>query len=475
MKQLLFGADLCQAWQTLGVKAIQLREYQAELIENIKNELRRGKRSICAVLGCGGGKSVIAGMICKSANDKGNRVLFLVHRQELCEQIELTFRECGVNFELTRVGMVQTITRHLTDEPDPQIIITDEAHHCLSRTYRNIYAAFPSAVLLGFTATPVRMNEGGLGEVFDSLVESVTTRWLIDNNYLAPYRYYSVKLADTKGIKTTAGDYNQAQLAELMEKPTIYGDTITNYIKFADGKKTIVYCASVKASRETCEAFNDAGIRAAHLDGTTPAAERDKTVESFRNGGITVLCNVDLFGEGFDVPDCECVVLLRPTKSLTLHIQQSMRSMRYKPGKVAIVIDHVGNVFQHGLPDAVREWTLETKRKTKREKNNVLIRECPRCYAVAEPRSEYCPVCGEAFKKTPREIAQEEAELTEITQANIAKLPYTDYKKITTFTDLQAFQRAKKYKFGWTLYKAQELNIPIPRKYQYARRFYDRA
>ncbi len=319
------------------------------------------------------------------------------------------------------------------------------------------------------------MNEGGLGEVFDSLVESVTTRWLIDNNYLAPYRYYSVKLADTKGIKTTAGDYNQAQLAELMEKPTIYGDTITNYIKFADGKKTIVYCASVKASRETCEAFNDAGIRAAHLDGTTPAAERDKTVESFRNGGITVLCNVDLFGEGFDVPDCECVVLLRPTKSLTLHIQQSMRSMRYKPGKVAIVIDHVGNVFQHGLPDAVREWTLETKRKTKREKNNVLIRECPRCYAVAEPRSEYCPVCGEAFKKTPREIAQEEAELTEITQANIAKLPYTDYKKITTFTDLQAFQRAKKYKFGWTLYKAQELNIPIPRKYQYARRFYDRA
>ena len=427
-------------------------------------------------MGCGGGKSLIEGVITKFANDKGNRVLFIVHRQELCEQIRETFEACDVDFNLCRIAMVQTVTRHLRDEPMPAIIITDEAHHCLSETYRKVYAAFPDATKLGFTATPVRMNEGGLGAVFDSLVVSVSTRWLIDNGYLSPYKYYSVKLADASKVKTTAGDYNQAAIAELMEKSTIYGDTITNYEKFAAGKKTIVYCASVKASLETCEVFNNAGIQAAHLDGTTPAIERDSTVQAFRDGSITVLCNVNLFGEGFNVPDCECVILLRPTKSLTLHIQQSMRSMRYKPDKSAIIIDHVGNVFQHGLPDDDREWTLEAKKKKKRAAGDVLVKECPKCFAIVKPAVAVCPVCGQAFEINSREIQKRAAELAEITREQLAKRPYNDYKTIKTFEELQEFQRAKKYKFGWTLFKAQELNLPIPQKYRYMMgKYYGRA
>lgn len=269
-----------------------------ELIDKIKEELRHYKKSVCAVLGCGGGKSVIEGQIARSATDKGNRVLFLVHRQELCEQIRETFEACDVDFSLCRIAMVQTVSRHLADEPVPALIITDEAHHCLSASYRKIYAAFPAATKIGFTATPVRMNEGGLGAVFDSLVVSVSTQWMIDNGYLAPYIYYSVKLADASKVKTTAGDYNQAQLAQLMERSCIYGDTITNYLKFASGKKTIVYCASVQASQDTSETFAAAGICAAHLDGTTPGAERESTVQAFRDGSTTVLCNVNLFGEG---------------------------------------------------------------------------------------------------------------------------------------------------------------------------------
>lgn len=452
-----------------------LRPYQEDLIAQIRQELKNGKKSVCAVLGCGGGKSVIAGMIAKYTTDKGNRVLFIVHRQELCDQISETFKSCGVNFNLCKISMVQTLVRHLADESDPKLIITDEAHHCLSESYIKIYKAFPGALKLGFTATPVRMNEGGLGAVFDSLVVSVSTKWLIDNKFLSPYRYFSVKLADASKVKTTAGDYNQGELAQLMEKSTIYGNTIKNYKAYANGKKTIVYCASVKASISTCEVFKQEGILSAHLDGTTPGAERDTVVQAFRDGSVTVLCNVDLFGEGFDVPDCECVILLRPTKSLTLHIQQSMRSMRYKPDKTAIIIDHVGNVFNHGLPSGDREWTLEAKKK--KTKGNVNAKECPVCYAVSEPDCEVCPVCGHAFEKKPREIATvKNAEFEEIIENPMFNKPYGEYSKCKTFAELCEFQKAKKFKFGWTMHKADELGIPIPQKYLYMKRmYYDRA
>lgn len=454
---------------------MKLRTYQQELINKIKNELRQGKKSVCAVLGCGGGKSVIEATIAKSATDKGNRVLFIVHRQELCEQIELTFRECGVNFGLCHIGMVQTVTRHLGEEPEPKLIITDEAHHSLSESYVRIYKKFPDALKLGFTATPIRMNEGGLGAVFDGLAVSVTTKWLIENKYLSPFKYYSIKLVDTSDLRTTAGDYNQSDMAVLMENGTIYGNTIDNYKKYADGKKTIVYCASVKSSKETCMSFASAGISSAHLDGTTPAAEREETVRLFKQNSITVLCNVDLFGEGFDVPDCECVMLLRPTKSLTLHIQQSMRSMRFLPGKTATIIDHVGNVFIHGLPSSEREWSLEAKKK-KREKNSIMVKECPDCYCVCEPNCETCPTCGFVFEKKYRKNKKSDASFIEITEDMITEKPYGEYTKCKTFVELCEFQKAKKFKFGWVMHKAEELGITIPQKYLYMKRmYYDRA
>lgn len=170
------------------------------------------------------------------------------------------------------------------------------------------------------------------------------------------------------------------------------------------------------------------------------------------------------------------MILLRPTKSLTLHIQQSMRSMRYKADKSAIIIDHVGNVFQHGLPDDDREWTLEAKKKKKRAAGDVLVKECPKCFAIVKPAVAVCPVCGQAFEINSREIQKRAAELAEITRERLAKRPYNDYKTIKTFEELQEFQRAKKYKFGWTLFKAQELNLPIPQKYRYMMgKYYGRA
>lgn len=446
---------------------MELRGYQQELIEEIRSRIKRGSKSICAVLPCGGGKSIIQAMIAKSATDKGNKVLFLVHRKELCDQIRATFKVCGVNLNLCQIAMVQTVTRRLTKTVAPQVIITDEAHHCLSKSYINIYDYFISAIRLGFTATPIRMNEGGLGKIFDDMVTSVSVKWLIENNYLSPYEYFSVKLVNTDNIHTKRGDYDAREVAELVENNYLYGETLKTYQKIAGGKKTIIYCATIEQSKNTIEEFKKVGISSAHIDGAIPAGERERLVNKFRNNEIQVISNVDLFGEGFDIPDCECVILLRPTKSLTLFIQQSMRSMRFKEGKTALVIDHVGNVYEHGLPDDEREWSLKTKRK--KEKEVIKVKECPNCYKVVSTTVKTCKYCNYIFEKNVAERNEKEVldmELTKITSEDILRAkPYSYVDTLDTFEDLVRFQQAKKYKFGWVIRQCIAKNISYPSKY----------
>lgn len=456
--------------------AVSLRKYQVELINRIRNELINGRRRVCAVLGCGGGKSIIQGAIAEKCASNKHRVLFLVHRKELLQQIRHSFELCGVDFDYCTVGMVQTATRRTADIKSPTIILVDEAHHILSASYTRIINCFPDAIVLGFTATPCRMAEGGLGAVFESIVEGPSTRWLINNGYLADYRYYGVTLADASNLRTARGDYIKADVARLMEQAQIFGDTIKEWLRRANGKKTIIYCASVASSKQTTKAFVDAGITAAHIDGGTPKETRDRLVSQFKAGKITVLCNVDLFGEGFDVPDCECVVLLRPTQSLSLHIQQSMRSMRVNPDnpdKVALIIDHVGNYTRHGLPDDERTWTL-TAKKRKEKQSEIHIKQCPICYAVMGSEDAQCPACGYVFPSSPRaELKRmEEAEIAEIT----AK-PYSEYSECSTWRELEMFRKThtkqdgSKYRFTWSLHKAVELGIKIPEKYCYSARF----
>lgn len=424
--------------------------------------------SVVAVLGCGGGKSIVQGTIAKGATDKGNRVLFLVHRRELCDQITRTFTSCGVDMSLCDVSMVQTASRRLDSLPEYDLIITDECHHSLANTYRKIYDKY-DCIRLGFTATPCRLNQGGLGEVYEDLVTSVSTQWLIEHHYLAPYRYYSVKLADTSGLHTRAGEYNQDEVAALMQRDEIYGDTIKQWERLAKGKKTIVYCASVQASRETAEAFRNAGYTSYSLDGTSAAEERQSVMERFRNGDVTILCNADLFGEGLDVPDCECTVLLRPTQSLTLYIQQSMRSMRYMPDKTATIIDHVGNCYLHGLPDDDRKWTLEPKAK---QENMVKIRECKMCFSVYPPDKDRCPYCG---YKAEKEIHRKDKKTVEVDlvemkrQDDIRNTRLSD-AELHTWAEVVEFQKLHGYKFAWCVRYAVNHDIPVPGKYAYMRR-----
>ena len=438
-----------------------LRPYQTELIDNVRDAYRRGYRAPCIVLPCGGGKSVIVAEMAKRTTLNGKQVLFIVHRRELCDQIWKTFYRWGVDMHYCMVGMVQTICRRLDKIPPPALIITDENHHSLAKSYRKIYEYFPNARRIGVTATPVRLDGSGLADVNDTLVIGVSTKWLIDNQFLAPYDYYAPSLVDLTGIRISKGEYDTASVEKLMIRKAVFGSVIEYYKKLADGKQAICYCTSVKHSQEMAKQFNEAGIDAAHIDGETPKPEREHIVEAFREGRIDILCNVDLISEGFDVPDCECAILLRPTQSLTLYIQQSMRCMRYKPGKRAIIIDHVGNYARFGLPDQDRTWTLEGKKKRRKENNEDLnVRQCPQCFCTFAAKDEngkpvrICPQCGYEFPKQERQEIEQEQE-TEIVRIEGFTLDLQRPEDCQSYKELLEYARRHNYKPGWAYYQAK--------------------
>lgn len=436
-----------------------LRPYQIDLLEKARAEYRNGAKSPCIVLPCGGGKSVIVAEMAKSATAKGNQVLFLVHRRELVEQIKHTFEWWGVDMNLCDVMMVQTASRHITQIKPPKLVITDENHHSKATTYRKIYDAFPDAKRIGVTATPIRLDGSGLSDVNDALVVGVSAKWLIEHKFLAPYDYYAPAIADLSGIKTSHGEFETGSMEKILMKSAIYGDVISHYKKLADGKKAICYCVSVAHSKAVAEAFYNVGIKAVHIDGTTPKNERDSIISAFRDGGITILCNVDLISEGFDVPDCECAILLRPTKSLTLYIQQSMRCMRYKDNKRAIIIDHIGNYARFGLPDADREWSLQGRPKSEksRTENEVKVLQCPECFYTFEPPEndeKICPCCNYIFPKKSRNI--EEKQDTELKKITSFSLDFSTPDDCKTMRDLQAYAKKRGYKSGWCYFQARQ-------------------
>ena len=447
---------------------MELRPYQDQLVRQVRDSYIHGYKAPCIVLPCGGGKSVIVADIAKKTTEKKNRVLFLVHRKELCDQIEKTFKWWGVDMFRCSIMMVQTAARRISKIAYPALIITDENHHSLANSYKKVYEAFPKAKRVGVTATPIRLDGSGLSDINDKLIVGVTAKWLIDNNCLAPYDYYAPTLADMTGIKIKKGDYDVSEVESLMIKKAVFGDAIKSYTDLAKGKQAVCYCASVRHSLEMAAQFNAAGIDAAHIDGSTPKEERSRIIEGFRRGAIDILCNVDLISEGFDVPDCGCVIQLRPTQSLTLYMQQAMRCMRYKPNKRAVIIDHVGNYARFGMPDADRIWTLEGKKKQKNEiskEDEVKAKQCPECFFTFEPKDEnydhegllQCPECGHKFeKKKQEEIEHESAELKKIEGF---VLDFKTPEECNSVAELQEYAKKHGFKPGWAYYQAKKRGL----------------
>ncbi|WP_419791392.1 DEAD/DEAH box helicase [Staphylococcus chromogenes] len=442
---------------------IALRDYQHELLDGIHQSMANDNKRIMVQSPAGSGKSVTMSEIARRATAKGNRVLFCVHRIELVNQIKQTFIANDVDMDLCHVGMVQTIRNRVKrgKEPTPEIILVDEAHHSLAKTYVDIFESFPDAYIYGFTATPWRMNAKGFTGLFDELIPGKTVEWLIENERLAPFKYYSVNLIDDEKLKhASTGDYKNDSIDKAM-KPTIYGDVVENYRKFADGKKTIIYTHNVESSKRVAEKFNQLGYAALQVDGKTPKDKRHGAMELFRKGEVKILVNAELYGEGVDVPDCQCVILLRPTESLTLFIQQTMRAMRYQPNKTAIIIDHVGNYMRYGLPNTEHDWEVHFKgRKKKRSKENtVMAKECPNCLGVVHAAQSVCPYCD--YEWPPPERADyevdESAELEEVGSSFVLEMRKPEDCK--SVEELYELAKNLGYKPGWAYVQAKRLGM----------------
>ena len=459
---------------------INLRPYQLALKNKAREAFKNNKRVIL-LAPCGSGKTVIASSIMQDAIKKGNKVWFIVHRSELMKQANDTLERYGIPKKNLEVYMVQSLAHKLDKiKEEPNLIIVDECQHSSSSTYRKIINQYPNAYILGLSATPTRLTGKPLGDIYETIISEVTAKQLIEMKYLADYSYYAPELnIDFNNIKIKAGDYDTEDVNRVMSKAKIYGDIIKTYKKLANNKKTILYCASIEYSKKMEKLFSENGYKIKHFDGTTPEKERQQIVEDFRNNKIQMLTNVDLIGEGFDVPDCECVLLLRPTQSLNLFIQSSTRCLRKNGDKKAIIIDYVNNIQKHGLPTMDRQWSLDKKVKEYDNENDdgtLRIRVCKECFSTFEG-GDVCPYCGAEYELTAIEIENiKEVQLKKVEKEKELKRQqylssvadkvqyYESVEQCTTWAELTEFAKMKNYKPGFAYVMAKRMGIFVPRR-----------
>lgn len=454
----------------------ELRDYQRETIDQVYRSMRQGHRRIVVQQPPRTGKTVIMAEIARRATSKGNRVMFIIHRKEVLSQAIATFKQQGVDMDLATMGMVQTLTRRTAKLPTSQLILIDEGHHAASKSYRHIVEAFPNVYVLYFTATPIRTGHDQLDQVADDIVVGKSIKWLTTHDFLAPFKYYGLGDIDRSKLQKSHGDYTTQSMDEAISHQ-IYGHIVDQYQQLAQGKQAVVYCHSIESAKQVTVKFQEAGINAAEVDGETEAAHRDKLVQQFRDQQLMVLVNVNLFTEGIDLPNVDCVIMARPTSSLALYLQFSMRCLNPRPGKQAIIIDHVDNFLTFGLPDNDRDWNQAIITKDKRKKTNtdtgLAICQCKYCFGIfyrQDLADNCCPLCGHKLEKDKHDYKVVNVDLQEIKEnqavehrkkmiqqilndqvmANVAdKLP----GQLHTLKELQAYAKLHGYSTGWAWYQ----------------------
>ncbi len=381
-----------------NVPPVQLRPYQESLVGAIRAGFAQHRR-VLAVSPTGSGKTVCFAYITNGAAANGNRVIIVAHRAEIVAQISGALDGLGVRHgriqpghtmtdDVVQVAMVQTLARRLDRATAPALLVIDECHHAVAGTWQRVTDAWPTTKILGFTATPARLDGRGLGNAFDTLVLGPLVRDLIDGGFLAKYTYLAPpQQVDLSDIKTEMGDYAIHDLAEAMDKSTITGDAVAHYRDHLAGRPAIAFCVTVAHAEHVAAQFAEAGYRAASVDGAMSREERLDRIHGIGNGRYQVLTSCELISEGVDVPVVSGAILLRPTKSLGMYLQQVGRVLRPKPdGSGAVILDHVGNVHRHGLPDQERVWSLDAKKKKKQEPNPVAqCEQCFHCFASGAP------------------------------------------------------------------------------------------
>ena len=376
------------------MKKIELFDYQEDMKSRIEKALCL-HRSVMAQMPTGTGKTYLLTAVIDSfvrANPKA-KVWIVAHRRELVSQIDETVRKFHSYSSATssllssvKAMSIQWLMRHYDEiEEEPGLIVIDEAHHALAKTYKEMWERFPKAKFLGLTATPCRLNGKGFTDLFDVLVQSWGVPEFISKGRLATYDFVSIKsdgvtqrLIDSLQKRGADGDYQNKEMDMLLNKKPSIERLYRSLEEFGKDRKGIVYAINISHAQKITKLYQEHGVKAIAIDSKTPAAERQQDIEAFKKGDIQVLVNVDIFSEGFDCPDVEFVQLARPTLSLAKYLQMVGRGLRVAKGKKnCVIIDNVGLYRVFGLPSQVWNWNamFEGKLKVGKKKETPKERE----------------------------------------------------------------------------------------------------
>lgn len=455
-----------------------LRDYQQAAIERVREAFRQRQQSVLLVMPTGAGKTICFSYIAQQAALKGSRILLLAHRRELIAQISRALTGWQVPHGAITPGLVET--RHpvqvasiptLLRRLSPgkyrfDLVVIDECHHAVADSgISKILAEFPNARILGVTATPCRLDGRGLGKsasgFFDTLVEGPSVLELIEQGYLARPVVYAPPEGmgpDVSGVKVVGGDYAVNQLAELMDRSPLTGDAVSHYRRLCEGVPALAFCVTVAHAEHVAEQFRAAGYASVALSGETPDELRDRWIRDLGEGRLQVLASCNVVSEGTDIPVVTAAILLRPTASYSLAMQQMGRVLRTAPGKkVAVILDHAGNVRRHGLPTEPMQWTLTDRPKRPRQEDwRPTTKPCPECQAEVALRCMDCPECGHAWERLPEAPPVVDAELEEIDALAVAREKRREVASARSLEDLKRIAMARGYRPGWAYHVWKE-------------------
>lgn len=465
--------------------AFVLRDYQLKSRTDLRSSFAHGHRKMLLQAPTGAGKTVIASEIIKGANEKGSGCLFFAHRRELVYQVSDKLHDFGVehgmimsgefadSFPGVQVASVDTFRARVMQRkkmrwPGVKVVVIDEAHRSLSPTYMKIIEHYHNegAVILGLTATPIRGDGKGLDNIYDDLVCTPNVQELINMKHLVPPVYFAPTVPDLTGVRTKMGDYDKTQLEEAMDQNALVGDIVENWLRLGRQRQTIVFASGVHHSIHLRDRFRLAGVRAEHIDGTTPPAERDGIIRDLRKGLVEVICNCMVLTEGFDHPPVSCIVLARPTKNYGLYVQMAGRGLRPCEDinkQDCLILDHSGAIYRHGKVNDPYIWTLDGKALSdadEKRQRRVRIKTtitCVMCAAVYQNQLK-CPQCGHVPEKQGKYVETRHGDLVMIMDAKepAKSKQWSRQTKVEWFNMFLKWADEKGFKRGWAHHKYRE-------------------
>ena len=464
-----------------NISGIVLHQFQRTAVEQVEGELAAGTAKPLLVAPTGAGKTVVASDLSKRLVAKHKRILFLAHRREIIQQTSRKLHRNGVSHGIIMAGAdaglrpqapvqvasidtlrARALNRDVIPLPMADIIFIDEAHHARALTYERVIDAYPKAAVIGLTATPCRGDGRGLGNIFTKLIECPQVEELIGLGVLVRSRVYAPVDPDLTGVRTQNGDYVTHQLASRMNTDKLVGDIVTHWLQYGERRRTVLFAVDVAHSVHIRNEMIRAGVRAEHLDANTPITERETILAHLASGETELVTNCMVLTEGWDMPQVGCCILARPTKQMGLYRQMIGRVLRAAAGKQdAIILDHSGACYRHGLPEDPVEWTLAIDRRAANpahEKRKVggefRLRECPECNALmAIPP---CGHCGWLPKPRARDVEVADGELGLVIGGR-AQAPLYDPATRARWHGMLAFiARNRGHKPEWTAHRYRE-------------------